>query len=139
MAGLLSLIRLRKHTVEEKQKILSALYREAENLLQKKKVMEEQVEKEKELARGDLAAAAFFARYADSMRRKIGQMDDAIRRINIRIDAAREEVRAAFAEQKKVEIIQRNREEEERKQQEEKETQELSEIALGGFRWKEDE
>jgi flagellar export protein FliJ len=139
MADLLSLIRLRKHTVEEKQKILSGLYREAENLVAKKQAMEDQLLEEKDLARKDSAAAAFYGRYAENMRKKIEKMNEAIRKINLRIDAAREDVRAAFAEQKKIEIIQRSREEAERKAQNEKESEELDEIAIEGFRRKEGE
>lgn len=134
MADLLSLIRLRKHTVEEKQKALSNLYREADNLITKKQIMEDQLREEKELAQKDSGAAAFYGRYAENMRTKIEKMDDAIRKINLRIDIAREDVRAAFAEQKKIEIIQRSREAAERKEQDEKESEELDEIAIEGFR-----
>ena len=49
MADLDPLIRLRKHIVDEKQKILSTLYREAENLENKKKAMLDQVEHERKL------------------------------------------------------------------------------------------
>lgn len=136
MANLRALIRLRKHTVEERQKILSNLYREAENLAARKQSMESQLHEERELARNDSAAAAYYGQYAENMRKKIEKMDEAIRRINHRIDAAREDVRSAFAEQKKIEIIQQSREDAERKEQEEKKSQELDDIAIEGFRRK---
>lgn len=139
MADLFSLIRLRKHTVEEKQKILSALYREVEMFQLKKQQMEAQLEQERETAKTNTDAAAYYGLYAENMRKKIGKVDEAIRRVNKRVEAAQEEVRAAFAEQKKVEIIQRNREEEEEKERAGKEAQMLDEIAIEGFRRKEKE
>ncbi|MBI2234895.1 MAG: flagellar FliJ family protein [Micavibrio aeruginosavorus] len=139
MADLLSLIRLRKHRVEEKQKVLSALYREAEMFQLKKQQMEDQLERERETAKINADAAAYYGLYAENMRKKIGKVDEAIQRLNKRIEAAQEDVRAAFAEQKKVEIIQRNRDEEEEKERADKETQMLDEIAIEGFRRKEKE
>ena len=136
MADLLSLIRLRKHTVEEKQKALSVLYREVEVLQKRRKEMEDQLAREKELAMTNNNAGAFYGLYAENMRKKIERMNDAIRKLNARIEVAQEDVRAAFAEQKKVEIIQRNREEEEEKERADKESQLLDEIALEGFRRK---
>lgn len=139
MADLLSLIKLRKHTVEEKQKILSTLYREIENLQNKRREMEDQLAREKELATTNNGAGAFYGLYAENMRKKIARMDDAIRKVNARIDLAQEEVRAAFAEQKKIEIIQRNREEEEEKALADKESQLMDDMAIEGFRRKKDE
>ena len=139
MADLLSLIKLRKHTVEEKQKILSTLYREIENLQNKRKEMEDQLAREKELATTNNGAGAFYGLYAENMRKKIARMDDAIRKVNARIDLAQEEVRAAFAEQKKIEIIQRTREEEEEKALADKESQVMDDMAIEGFRRKKDE
>ncbi len=139
MADLLSLIKLRKHTVEEKQKILSALYREVEILQNRRKDMEEQLAHEKELATTNNGAGAFFGLYAENMRKKIARMDEAIRKMNARIETAQEDVRAAFAEQKKVEIIQRNRDEEETKERADQESRLLDDIAIEGFRRKGEE
>ena len=139
MADLFSLIRLRKHTVEEKQKILSQLYREVE-VLQKKRVdMEAQLLREKELAAQNGDAGAFFGLYAENMRRKIGMMDAAIKKINVRIDSAQEEVRVAFAEQKKIEIIQERRDQEAARALAEKEADLMDDIALDSFRRRETE
>lgn len=139
MADLLSLIRLRKHTVEEKQKVLSALYREAEMFQLKKQQMEDQLAQERETAKTNTDAAAYYGLYAENMRKKIDKIDEAIQRLNKRIEAAQEDVRAAFAEQKKIEIIQRNRDEEEEKERADKEVQLIDDIAIDGFRRKKDE
>ena len=49
MADLDSLIRLRKHAVDDKQRVVAQLYREAENLEKQKKVIQEQMAHEKKL------------------------------------------------------------------------------------------
>ena len=49
MADLSSLIRLRKHTVEEKQKALAELYRQAEALEARKKFYHDEIKKEREV------------------------------------------------------------------------------------------
>lgn len=141
MADLDPLIRLRRHTVEEKQKILAAFLREAENLTEKKVALETQMQREKELAiaQNSPEASADFGRYAENARKKIARFQDAIRKVELRIDTAQEEVRAVFAELKKVQIVQRTRQEEERREEARKESNALDEIAIDGFRRKGEE
>lgn len=138
MADLDPLIRLRKHIVDEKQKILSTLYREAENLENKKKAMLDQVEHERRLIEDGSSpeASAHFGRYAENMRKKIAMMDDAIKKMEARIQVAQDDMRNAFAELKKVQITQRNREEKEKEALEKKESDLLDEMAIEGFRRK---
>ena len=141
MADLDPLIRLRKHIVDEKQKILSTLYREAENLENKKKAMLDQVEHERKLVEDGSSpeASAHFSRYAENMRKKIAMMDDAIRKIEARIAIAQDDIRAAFADLKKVQIIQRSREEREKEELDRKESGLLDEMAIEGFRRKQED
>ena len=56
-----------------------------------------------------------------------------------RIEVARDDMRRAFAELKKIEITQERREDEEEKAINKKESAELDEIAIEGFRRKQDE
>ena len=139
MADLDPLIRLRRYTIDEKQKFLAALYREAENLMNKKQILVDQLEREKELAREDTApdAVIMFGLYADNVRKKIAKFDENIRKMESRIEGAQEDMRVAFAELKKVQIIKRQREEREQKKQDQKESQALDDIAIEGFRRKE--
>lgn len=139
MADLDPLIRLRRYTIDEKQKFLSALYREAENLISKRQVLIDQLEAEKELARGDTApdAVILFGLYADNVRKKISQFNENIKKMENRIEGAQEDMRIAFAELKKVQIIKRKREEREQQKQDDKESQALDDIAIEGFRRKE--
>ncbi|MDB5492552.1 MAG: hypothetical protein JWO78_2401 [Micavibrio sp.] len=140
MANLHGLIRLRRYTVEEKQKLLSSLYREVEALINQRKVLEDQMERERIIAmnEGTPDASADYGRYAENVRKKIGKFNEGIRKIELKIDVAQEEVRAAFAEMKKVQIVQRTREEEEQKAQDAKESATLDEIAIDGFRRQDD-
>lgn len=139
MANLDPLIRLRRYTVDEKQKFLTALYREAENLISKRQALIDQLDHERELARGDTAPDAIinFGLYADNVRKKISKFNENIQKMENRIEGAQEDMRAAFAELKKVEIIKREREDREQKKQDDKEAQALDDIAIEGFRRKE--
>lgn len=140
MADLDPLIRLRRYTVDEKQKFLSALYREAENLINKRNELAAQLEREKELAKaeGSPDSISFFGRYAENVRKKLGKFDELIKKMENRIEGAQEDMRAAFAELKKVEIIKRKRQEREQEKQDHKESQALDEIAIEGFRRREE-
>lgn len=140
MADLDPLIRLRRYTVDEKQKFLSALYREAENLINKRNELAAQLEREKELAKaeGSPDSISFFGRYAENVRKKLGKFDEHIKKMENRIEGAQEDMRAAFAELKKVEIIKRKRQEREQEKQDHKESQALDEIAIEGFRRREE-
>lgn len=139
MAELDPLIRLRRYAIDEKQKFLAALYREAENLISKKQLLVDQLEREKELARNDTApdAVIMFGLYADNVRKKISKFDENIKKMENRIEGAQEDMRIAFAELKKIQIIKRQREEREQKKQDYKEAQALDDIAIEGFRRKE--
>jgi flagellar protein FliJ len=136
MADLEPLIRFRKHGVEEKQRILAQLYREVEKLELAKKAVEDQMEKEKRLAKEmqTAEASAFYGRYAEGARNKIMALQQAIAKTNIRVEAAQEEMREAFAEMKKIEITHRNRKARENAARDKKEEQELDETAIDNYR-----
>lgn len=140
MADLEGLIRLRKHAVDEKQKILSQLYRDAENLERQRQSIIERMEKEKEAAAAMDAPdmAGNLLRYLEGARKKIKIYDEAIRKIELRIGLAQEEIRAAFAEQKKIEIARDNRQERARAATKRKDDAAMDDIAIDNFRRKDD-
>lgn len=141
MADLDPLIKFRKHRVDEKQKVLAQLYREAEELEQQKQATLDQMEKERALTEqlGTPDAMTIYNRYADGARRKIKALDSQLEKLDIRIGAAQEAMREAFAEMKKVEITQRNRKSREQKARDKKDEQELDEMAIEGHRRKNQE
>lgn len=138
MADLDALIRLRKHTVEEKQRVVAQLYREVEVLEKQKKAVQDQMAYEKKLAEemDRPEAITYYGRYADGARKRIEMIKASIKKLETRIDSAQEEMRAAFAEMKKVQITQDRREKREEKAQKKKEDDQLSEVAIDQFRRK---
>lgn len=138
MADLDPLIRVRKHAVEEKQRLLAGLYRQAEELEKQKKAIAQQIEKEKQLSRemGTIEASAFLGLFIEGAKKKIRAIEKDIRQMETRIAIAQEDMRGAFAEMKKVEITQRSRKNREKADKNRKESQELDEIAIEQFRRK---
>lgn len=138
MADLDPLIRLRKHAVEEKQRVVAQLYREVENLERQKKIVQDQMAHEKKLAEEMQRpeAITYYGRYAEGARKKIAAFQAAIKKIESRIEAAQEEMRTAFADMKKIQITQSNREKREGKARQKKEEAQLDEIALDQYRRK---
>lgn len=136
MADLQALIRFRKHGVDEKRRQLAQLYREAETVERQKKIIEDQMQKEIDLAKGmgSVDAQAYLGKYLQGARRKVKALEKSIAKMNERIAAAQEDMRESFAEMKKVEITQNRRDAREDAEQKKKEDAELDEIALDRFR-----
>ena len=136
MADLQALIRLRKHAVDEKQRAVAQLYREAETLEKQKKVVEDQMAHEKRLAEemNRPEAISFYTRYAEGARKKIAALQMSIKKMEGRIEAAQEDMRVAFAEMKKIQITQTRREKREAKVQQKKEDAQMDEIAIEQYR-----
>lgn len=136
MADLDPLIRYRKHGVDEKRRFLSQLYREMEQIELQKRTIQRQIDKEIALAAemGTPEAQGYLGLYLEGARRKIKALETSRVKMETRIVAAQEDVRAAFAEMKKVEIIQRTREEKEEAAAQRKEDQTYDDIAIEGYR-----
>jgi len=136
MADLDPLIRYRKHGVDEKRRVLSGLYAQAEELAKKKEAMEAEIEAETIAAEQALSAesAAYLGRYLEGARKKIRVIELSVRKLETKIMIAQEDMRNAFAEMKKIEMTQENREAQKKSEENRKEVQELDEIALDGYR-----
>jgi flagellar export protein FliJ len=141
MADLDPLIRYRKHAVDEKQRVLAQMYRDAENLERQRQRVIDMMEKEKKLAAemDTPEAHTYLGRYLEGARKKVRAFDAAIKKIEARIAAAQDDMREAFAEQKKVEIIQRNRQARERAARDRKDDAEMDENAIDGYRRRRDD
>lgn len=137
MADLNPLIRVRKHTVEQKQKALADLYKQVEELLSQKRSLLDQlaIEREKVDEMG-VEALGYFGRYSEVVRERCEDIDDSMKMLESRIEVAREDMRLAFAELKKIEITQERRDEEEDKAREKKSSQILDDIAIEAYRRK---
>ena len=135
MADLNPLIRVRKHALEQKQKFLAELYRQAEEYEAQKQTLLKTLEEEQEKLDGmGPEMLMYFGPYSESVKERVEDIDYALAKLNTRIDAAREDMRAAFAEMKKLEITQGRRDDEERKELEKKLSDELDDIGIDLFR-----
>ena len=141
MANLNPLIRLRKYRVEEKQKILADLFRQAEKIESRKSFLLKQKDDEQDIAeeRNDYETLTAFALFAERVRGEIESLNDEMAKLNVRIGIAQDAMREAFGELKKIEIIQKNRDDEDDKAELKREGQVLDEVALEGFRRKGEE
>ena len=140
MADLESLIRLRKHSVDEKQKRLGEIYAKVEAIEARKKELTERLNKEREALNDDLALETreYFGNFQGVMRGYIEQLDDDLAQLETRLLAAQEDVRVAFADQKRGEIVNDRRKEEQAQELKTKESRELDEIGIEGFRRKDE-
>ena len=142
MANLKSLIKLRRHTVDEKQKILAELYRQVETIERNKKILIDRLREEREtLDRNPtLEMYAYFGRFSQNIHRSLERMHQEKQKLEVRIGIAQDDVREAFAGMKRVEIVQSEREKAERKAQDDKDSREMDEIGIDGYlRSREDE
>jgi flagellar FliJ protein len=140
MADLKPLIRVRKHGIDQRQKALSDLYRKAEALANEKATLLENLDNEQaRLVEMDVQMLSYFGPYSDAVHERVEEIDKAAKTLEARIEIAREDIRRAFAELKKVEITQERREEKEEKERNDKEAKELDDIAIEGFRRKVEE
>lgn len=141
MANLKSLIKLRRHNVDEKQKFLAQLYREVEAIENSKNTLIERLRTEREVLdkTGSLEMYAYFGRFSQNIQRMLERLNEEKKKLETRIVIAQDDVREAFANMKRIEIVQREREREERKERDDKESRELDEIGIDGFRRKEEE
>jgi len=138
MADLKPLIRLRKYRVEEKQKALAEIFRQAELLEGRKRVLFADLEREEQLANDSQSIDAMFSfvAYAARVHTEIEKLNMLLEKMEPRILKAQDEMREAFSEQKKAELIQEKREEEEAKAIAHKENTNLDEIGVEVFRRK---
>lgn len=140
MADLEPLIRLRKFHVEEKQKILAELFRQAELLEGRKRTILDEMAFERKTAEesGRIEDLVSYAAYSSRMMSEIDRIEVQLKRMEPRIEKAQDDMRAAFSEQKKAEIIQERRDAEEEAERNSKENKNLDEIGIEVFRRQED-
>lgn len=141
MANLRSLIKLRKFNVEEKQKVLAELYRQSETIAQSKATLQDRLKTERDVLdkSGSLEMFAYFGRFSQNINRMLDRLELERQKLETRINVAQDDVREAFANMKRIEIVQREREKADRKKTDDKETREMDEIGLDGFRRQEEE
>lgn len=83
-------------------------------------------------------ALVTYAAYSSRMMEEIDRLEVHLKRLDAKIEKAQEDMREAFSEQKKAEIIQERREAEELAEREAKESKNLDDIGIEAFRRAED-
>jgi predicted nucleic acid-binding Zn-ribbon protein len=136
MAKLDSLIRVRRYAVEEKQKALAELYRQTERFEIRRKQFEVELMKEREALVRETAPEmlAYFGRYSQIVKRDLGRIDAELKKLDVRIGMMQDDIRTAFADLKRIEIVHNRRLATERKAQDDKESAEMDAIGIDGFR-----
>lgn len=135
MADLDNLIKVRKHQVDEKRKVLANLFKEADRIENIIKQIKLGLERERKLAEEmkDPQVNFDFMNYAALTKDRIDLMTLALEKTQARVVFGQEDVRNAFADLKKIEITNRERLKKERKERDKKESDELDEIAITRF------
>lgn len=135
MSDLHALIRVRKHALDQKQKLLAELYRQGEEYENQKNILLNQLDEEREnVQKMGFEMLKYFGPYEKNVKDRVEEIDASIKTLATRIEFAREEMRTAFADVKKLEITQEKREDEEQAARDKKEADELDDIALQGYR-----
>lgn len=138
MADLSVLIRLHKHELDEKRRVLSELYGNLALLEKERTELERAFELEKQALQETAPDMQFtFAGYAEAVRQKREQILEAERALEKSIEAAKDSLMETFGELKKYEMTQAERERLEEEERRLKEGRMLDEIGLEGFRRKE--
>ncbi|MBL4805296.1 MAG: flagellar FliJ family protein [Alphaproteobacteria bacterium] len=134
MADLTGLIRVRTHDLEQKQKTVAELYRQVEELSAQKTELLETLDAEQEKMKDfGVEMLSYFGPYSDAVHERVEEIDDRTTKLETRIEIAREDMRLAYAELKKIEITHERRLEEEREEEEKRETSTLDEIAIDSY------
>lgn len=129
-----SLIRLHKFHVDEKRRKLAELDLMLQEFRARERELEAQViEEQKKAGISDVAHYA-YPMFAKSVIRRRQNILASIEDIDRQIEAAKEELSAAFRELKKYETLEENRKRRHRKEAMRVEQVELDEVALGVYR-----
>lgn len=134
MADLTVLIRLQKHELDEKRRALADLYRALADLERQQRDLERAFEQEKEAVAQGQDVHFTFARYAEAVIRKREELAAAEAELEAHIERAKSSLLDTFAELKKYEMTQEERERLEEEERLYRENQELDAIGIEGFR-----
>ncbi len=139
MADLSTLIRLHKHELDEKRQVLAKLYTAMAELEKRRRELDREFEKEKEAVRTNGDVNFTFTGYAAKVKQKQKDSDAQKEALEREIESAKDSMMDTFSELKKYEMTQAERDRLEAEERALKETKELDEIGLEGFRRKERE
>lgn len=136
MAGLTSIIRLRKHELDEKRRVVTQLQTLLDNLEREERRTLDALEAEKKHAEVDEETRAAFPNYNKRVQAKLKELRAEQEKVKIAIDRARAELQDAFKELKTYEITEDNRQKRIEAEEKRKENQTMDDIGIEGHRRK---
>jgi flagellar export protein FliJ len=122
-----TLIRLQKQKVDELRRRQGALENKRQQLLQRLEDLADELKKEQKLASENPEMGGFFGDFAGRIRLRREETTAEIKKVEKQMDELAAQIRAAFAEQKRYEIVRDQRLAEQRAQLEKRETEQLDE------------
>ncbi|MEP4379426.1 MAG: flagellar FliJ family protein [Alphaproteobacteria bacterium] len=134
MKSLPTLIRLRKHTLDEARRELTELQRAVDAINQARASLDRELATESATARDDIEASYRYGEYLVTVRERRSMFDQQESELAQRITLAEAGVREAFRDLKQFEIADAQRIESERAAETRKEQLSLDEVALSSFR-----
>ena len=135
-----TLVRISRFDVDEKQRELQALLAREDAIKADIRSLDEEMRREADFSRehGE-GSGSDYGRYIIRIREKRAALTEKLADLQPEIEAARDRLADAFAEQKKYEIARDNREAEARAEEDRREDQEMDELGLNGYRKREAE
>lgn len=137
MAGLKSVIRLRKHELDEKRRAIGQLIAQLDNVRREEQRELDNLEAEKTFAKTDAQALAAFPNYNKRVQAKLVLLREEQVKLEAAIARAQAELQDAFKEYKTYEITEDNRAKRKAAAEKRVEDQTLDDIGIEGFRRKE--
>jgi len=137
--SLKTVIRLNKWQLDEKRRAVTELHNLRDQFLAQIERLEEEIIREREVARGDLTAARIFPGYLKAARDRRARLDQSVAQTDKKIAEAEEAVADAYRELKKFELAEEERVRLEKLKIRRKEDAVLDETAGVGFRRRKEE
>lgn len=136
MAGLKSLIRLRKHELDEKRRAVGQLIARLDSLKREEQRALDELEAEKKLAAEGGQALAAFPNYNKRIQERLRLLREEQVKVAAAIERAQADLQDAFKEFKTFEITEENRAKRAAAAEKKAEDQQMDEIGLEGHRRK---
>ena len=128
-----TLIRINSLELDGLRKMLVACEEEREKLIYYNNQMEDELEKEHQLAAKDTAMGIMFANYKRMIRDRQNTIVKSLHDLEKRLESLKEEIAIKFGEVKKYEILRENMLAEQQRQEVISETKQLDEIAINNY------
>ena len=139
MKSLKTLVRARQRLLDEKRRALGELEMQADRLIEARRALADEQCREAENIRTGGGVGYGFGSYLAGVQMRDAALQEGIRQLEPRIEAARDEIAEAFAEIKRFELIEAAQIERARRAAAKREQDELDELGLNVFRRKDAE